>query len=382
MENKGKNIVMTDAQVAAKRKTAIRNWAILLGAIAAVALVMFLIFHLGSGGYTISAVSLPCYAGQNVTVFQNGVLYYDGASIHYINAAGSIVWSYPVGSGASFSASDTHIIAWSGSQLAIVDASGHSSFNRAMDDTIQFARIGKKHAAIVTGGDLTPTLYIKDMQGADIDSEIAQFDGQVLLDCGFYGNDDQYMWTLGYDFYAPVVTSILKTFQVGQMNTGTATITDALPSKVAYIDDRLHVFTTQQLLTYDYRGVEDTSGKTLVYGWRYLDHTVKRAARVLLAPTSLTGHEEGMNELRVVGAGFDRRYTLPTACVGAAMNGENIYAFSSQYMYSGKTTDNRFYAHHIPLDDGRQVTGFVGLTDNGYAIVVSNSEVFSVTLPR
>ena len=89
-----------------------------------------------------------------------------------------------------------------------------------------------------------------------------------------------------------------------------------------------------------------------------------------------------MNELRVVGAGFDRRYTLPTACVGAAMNGENIYAFSSQYMYSGKTTDNRFYAHHIPLDDGRQVTGFVGLTDNGYAIVVSNSEVFSVTLPR
>ena len=34
------------------------------------------------------------------------------------------------------------------------------------------------------------------------------------------------------------------------------------------------------------------------------------------------------------------------------------------------------------LPDDRLVTAFVGLTNNGYAIVVSNNEVFSVSLPH
>ncbi|MBQ7850975.1 MAG: hypothetical protein IJ343_14720, partial [Clostridia bacterium] len=59
-----------------------------------------------------------------------------------------------------------------------------------------------------------------------------------------------------------------------------------------------------------------------------------------------------------------------------------IFAFSSQYMYSGKVDSQRFYPHAIPLPDGRVVTDFLGLTDNGYAIVASNSEVYSVSLPK
>lgn len=384
MENKIKNPVVNEQQRLEQRKRQIRNWIILLSVIGVMAVVMFLISFIGSGGHTITATSLPCYAHQDVTVFQDGVLYYDGASIHFVNAGGSIEWSYPVGDGASFSVSETHIIIWAGSQLAIVDAKGRSSYNRAMDDTIQFARIGKKHAAIVTGDDLTPTVYVKDLQGAQIDFETSQFDGQLMLDCGFYGGSDEYMWTLSYDFYAPVVTSLLHTFQVGQMNTGIATLTNHLPSKVVYVNDRLNVFTTQQLYTYDYRGVEDTSGKMLVYGWHYLDHHVPKrgAANILLAPTSQADSSSGMHELRVLSTGFDRRYTLPTACVGAAVEENRIYAFSAQYMYSGKVDSQRFYTYQVPLADGRQITDFIGLTNNGYAIVVSNNEVYSISLPR
>ncbi|MBR3765320.1 MAG: hypothetical protein IKK57_12325 [Clostridia bacterium] len=383
MENKIKNPVVNEQERAAQRKRQIRSWLILLGCIGAAALVMSLISFFTTSGSSITATSLPCYAHQDVTAFQDGVLFYDGASIHFVNAGGGIEWSYPVGDGASFHVSETHIIVWAGTQLAIIDANGRSSYNSAMDSTIQFARIGRKHAAIVTGTELEATVYVKDMQGAQIDFETAQLDGMVVLDCGFYGDSDQYMWTLSYDFYAPVVTSILNTFQVGQMNTGTATLTSYLPSKVIYVGDRLHVFTTQQLYTYDYRGVEDTTGKTLVYGWRYMDHdTPKRGtSRILLAPTG-QGSSGVMNELRVISSNFDQRYHLPTDCVGAAIQGESLYAFSSQYMYSGKVNSARFYAHQIPLADDRQVTGFIGLTNNGYAIVVSNSEVFAVSLPR
>ena len=383
MENRFKNPAVNEQQRKQQRKRQIRNWIILLSVIAAVGVLLLAISLLRSRSHPITATALPCYAHQDVTAFQDGVLYYDGASIHFVNAGGSIEWSYPVGSGASFSVSDTHIIIWTGSQLAIVDAKGKSSYNRAMNDRIIFARIGKKHAAIVTGDELTPTVYVKDLQGAEIDYETTQFDGQVMLDCGFYGNSDEYMWALSYDYYAPVVTSLLQTFQVGQMNTGIATLTNHLPSKVIYLNDRLNVFTTQQMYTYDYRGVEDVSGKKLVYGWRYLDHSNPKrgTARILLAPTEQSS-SSGMNELRVVSPGFDRRYTLPTVCVGAAVEKDRLYAFSSKYMYSGSVDSQRFYTHQIPLAEGQQVTDFIGLTNNGYAIVASNNLIYSITLPK
>ncbi len=169
MEKKIKNPVLSEQEQQENRRRQIRNWLILLGVIAAAFVLVFVVNFFSSGGHSITATSLPCYAHQDVTAFQDGVLYYDGASIHFVNAGGSIEWSYPVGADASFSVSETHIVAWSGNQLAIIDAQGRSSYNRAMDEPIQFARIGRKHAAIVTGNNLNATIYVKDTQGAQIE---------------------------------------------------------------------------------------------------------------------------------------------------------------------------------------------------------------------
>lgn len=384
MQNRSKPLLPTDEQRRLQRRRQLRNWAILLGVIAAVVILTVVISSLGTGRSSISALSLPCYAHQDVTVFQDGVLYYDGASIHFVNAGGGIEWSYPAGDGASFSASDTHMIVWAGTQLSIVDARGKSSYNRAMDEAIQFARIGKKHAAIVTGDALTPTVYIKDLQGAEVDFETTMFDGQFMLDCGFYGSNDEYLWTLSYDYYNPVVTCLMHTFQVGQMNTGIATINDNLPNKVIYANDRLNVFTSQQMFVYDYKGVADKNSTLLVYGWKYLDHSTpsRGSANILLAPTRQIDETQTITDLRVISSTLDRRYTLPSACVGAAIRDERIFAFAPDYLYSGNINSQRFYAYAIPLPDGRTVSDFIGLTNNGYAIVTSNSEVYSVTLPR
>ena len=64
------------------RKRQIRAWII----VAAVVLAVLLGVHFFRGysrGKDISMVRLPCYSNQNVTPFRDGVLYYDGASIHY-----------------------------------------------------------------------------------------------------------------------------------------------------------------------------------------------------------------------------------------------------------------------------------------------------------
>ena len=383
MQSKNKNLIPDEEAVKRKRRTQLRNWFILI------AVVLVIIGAVNLVGYftrtsTVTALFLPCYAHQDVTVFRNGVLYYDGASIHFVNAGGGIEWSYPVGDGASFSVSEDHIVIWAGTQLFIVDAKGKPSYNESMEAPIQFARIGKKYAAVVTGDDLKPTLTVKDLQGTQVDSEVEAFDGMLILDCGFYGSNDEYMWSLAYDVYNPAIATIMHTYQVGAMNTGEVNLGEHLAYKVIYADSMLNVFTTQQMYIYDYKGAQSVNDTMLVYGWKYLDHAVpdRGATQFLLAPTAQTSSVQSITELRVFTSSLDRRYTLPSSCVGAAIEGGRIYAISEQYLYAGSVSSQRFYAHDMNLPDERLATSFVGLTNNGYAIVISNNEVFSVSLPK
>lgn len=383
MQSKNKNLIPDEELLKRKRRKQVRNWVILIVVVLAIIGIVNLVGYLGRTT-TVSALSLPCYAHQDVTAFQDGVLYYDGASIHFVNAGGGIEWSYPVGDGASFSVSEDHLVIWAGTQLFIVDAKGKPSYNESMEAPIQFARIGKKYAAVVTGDDLKSTLSIKDLQGTQVDTETEAFDGMLILDCGFYGANNEYMWTLSYDVYNPAIASIMHTYQVGQMNTGEVNLGEHLAYKIIYADQHLNVFTTQQMYIYDYKGAQSVNDTMLVYGWKYLDHAIpdRGATQFLLAPTAQTSSVQSITELRVFSSALDRRYTLPSACVGAAIENNRLYAISDQYLYSGTVNSQRFYAHNMNLPDGRTATGFVGLTNNGYAIVISNNEVFSVSLPH
>ena len=383
MQSKSKNLIPDQEALKRKRRKQLRNWIILIALVLAIIGVVNLVGFLTRTS-TVTALSLPCYSHQDVTVFQDGVLYYDGASIHFVNAGGGIEWSYPVGDGASFSVSEDHLVIWAGTQLFIVNAKGKPSYNESMEAPIQFARVGKKYAAVVTGDELKSNLIIKDLQGTQVDTEADSFDGMYLLDCGFYGANNEYIWTLAYDVYNPAVSSIMHTFQVGAMNTGEVRLGEHLAYKVIYADNLLNVFTTQQMYIYDYKGVQNVNDTMLVYGWKYLDHAVpeRGATQFLLAPTAQTSSVQSITELRVFSSALDRRYTLPSSCVGAAIDKGRIYAVSDQYLYAGQVSSQRFYAYDMNLPDDRIVTDFVGLTNNGYAVVISNSEVYSVSLPH
>ena len=383
MQSKNKTVIPDQEQTRKRRRKQLRSWIILIAVVLIIIGAVNLVNYLGRTS-TVSALSLPCYAHQDVTVFQDGVLYYDGASIHFVNAGGGIEWSYPVGDGASFTVSEDHLVIWAGTQLFIVDAKGRPSYNESMEAPIQFARIGKKYAVVVTGEDLKATVTVKDLQGTQVDAETEAYDGMFLLDCGFYGNNNEYLWTLSYDVYNPAIATIMHTYQVGQMNTGEVNLGEHLAYKVIYADNMLNVFTTQQMYIYDYKGVQNVNDTMLVYGWKYLDHSVpeRGATQFLLAPTAQTSSVQSITELRVFSSTLDRRYTLPSSCVGAAIDGGRIYAFSENYLYAGSVNSQRFYAHDMNLPDDRPVTGFVGLTDNGYAVVISNNEVYSVSLPK
>ena len=80
---------------------------------------------------------------------------------------------------------------------------------------------------------------------------------------------------------------------------------------------------------------------------------------------------------------MDRRYTLPSACVGAAVHGNAIYAFSETYLYKTDINTQQFYAYEIPTPDGGGVTSLLGafVRRTGRWWPAADT-VYSVTLPE
>ncbi len=382
MQGKGKSIYMNQAQHDMKRRRQLRNWIILIAVVVGVFAVLRLLQGVGTTR-EITVDQLPCYATQSVTPFGENVLYYDGVSVHCLSATGAIRWSYPVGGDASFTVSDTHLVIWQGAQLYIVDQNGNPTYNENLASQIQFARVGSKYVAVVIGEDTEPELLVKDLTGAQVDEESDAFNTLMMLDCGFYGEDGQYLWTLALDVFGTKANTILNTFQVGKMNTGEVSLGDAITYKVLFENNKLRVFNTRQLYTYDYKAVQDTNATMLVYGWKLIDEYIpaKGDARLLMAPTAQTNAGSNISELRLLSGSLDRRYTLPSDCVGAAVYENAIYAISDTYLYKTDISTQQFYAYEIPVAEGVAVTQFLGLLNGERAIIACGDTVYTVTLP-
>jgi len=365
------------------RKRQIRSWVILVAVVLAAALGIHFLGSYGKGK-EITMVKLPCYSNQNVTPFRDGVLYYDGASIHHLSSSGTIRWSFPAGTGVSFSVGPTHLALWSGSQLYLVDKDGNASYNENMEGTVQFARVGERYAAIVIGEDTEPKLVVKDLKGAQVDAEQEAFSSLMILDTGFYGDQGQYLWTLALDVFGTAPNTVMNTFQVGKMNTGEVNLGEALTYKVIYESGKLRVFSTRQVYTYDYKCVQDTNATMLVYGWKLIDAEVpdRGSARMLLAPTSQTSSTQIISELRVLEGMNDKRYTLPTTCVGAGMYQGNIYAVAKDYIYRADMNSQKFFGYQIPAPEGTEITAFLGITSDGRMLLASGETMYSLSLPQ
>ena len=364
------------------RRRQIRSWIILVSVVLAVVLGIHFLGRYGKGK-EIGMSKLPCYSNQNVTPFRDGLVYYDGASIHHLSSAGTIRWSFPAGSDVKFAVGPAHLAIWSGTQLFLVDKDGKATYNESMESRVQFARVGERFVAVVVGEDTEPKLIVKDLKGTQVDMEDA-FSSLMLLDAGFYGEQGEYLWTLALDVFGTAPNTIMNTFQVGKMNYNEVSLGEALTYKVIYENARLRVFTTQQVYTYDYQGIPESNSTMLVYGWKLIDAEVpeRGRAKMLLAPTSQTSSTQLISELRVLEGMNDKRYTLPTTCVGACIYRGNIYAISSDYIYRADVNSTKFFGYQIPAPEGVSVTAFYGITDDGRMLLASGETMYSMTLPE
>ena len=380
---RGRNAAETRETPEEIRRRQIRSWIILVAVALAVVLGIHFLGRYGKGK-EIGLSKLPCYSNQNVTPFRDGLVYYDGASIHHLSSSGTIRWSFPAGSDVKFAVGPTHMAIWSGTQLFLVDQDGNATYNESMEARVQFVRVGERYVAAVVGDDTEPKLIVKDLKGTQVDAEAEAYSGLMILDTGFYGEQGEYLWTLALDVFGTAPNTILNTFQVGKMNTGEVSLGEALTYKVIYENTKLRVFTTRQVYTYDYKCVQDTNSTMLVYGWKLIDADIpeRGRAKLLLAPTSQTSSAQLISELRVLEGMSDKRYTLPTTCVGASIYRGNIYAIAADYVYRADMNSQKFFGYQIPAPEGVEMTAFYGITDDGRMLLASGETMYSMTLPE
>lgn len=358
-----------------------RLYLLILAALLVVLLVLIVRSLFSLGGKSISAVKLRCPATQDVTPFGNDILYYDGMTLYCLRSNGAERWSYPLGKNAFFSCSDTMIAAWAGTQLHIIDRNGNATYNENLSNTIQFVRVGSKYVGAVVGSDISPTLEIKDLQGSEADKEIEAYENVILLDVGFF-SDGEFLWTTSLDVYGSVPDTTLNTYKVGASSSGGISLGDHLVYAVIYAGQKLNIISTQQLRKYDYRGTMDSSGTVLIYGWQLIDSAVNGSeAMLLFTPTKSAAESGAINQLRLIWGKTDRRYSLPSLCISAALYGRRIYAFSEDVVYRADVNAKRFDPISLSGVLGEQrVTEYLGMLKNGVALLACDDDVYAVNL--
>jgi hypothetical protein len=101
---------------------------------------------------------------------------------------------------------------------------------------------------------------------------------------------------------------------------------------------------------------------------------------LLLAPQAQTTSQYAIREIRLLSGSSDRRYTLPSSCVGAAIFDKTVYAFSSDYIYRTDLGAQRFSTLNRP-QNMEAPTDLIGMTANGRALLSSGDTVYAVTMP-
>lgn len=363
----------------AQNKSKTRMYALLAAAVLLLVLLAYAIGQLGGGNGNLNQKKLRCIVSQDVTVFGDRILYYDDNTLFCLSSGGNELWSQTIGSGAKFRASDRQVVIWNDNQVQVLDRNGRSTYSDRLSERVQFAVVGNKYVAIVTGEGVSPTLSIRDLDGSILDSESNNYTDLMVLDCGFFGNDE-YLWTTALDVYGAVPETTMHTYRVGQMNTGNVSLGEPLTYAIVYSGNYLNVVNTRQLRLYDYRGTISPEDTTLVYGWQLVGSTVTSGHPYLLfAPVLQTDVTGSFSELRLLHGSKDSRYSLPDTCLGATIYNKRLYAFSADSLYRADLDAQRFSALNLPLENA--VTDYLGMTSDGVALLVCGTEVYAVSVP-
>ena len=327
----------------------------------------------------LSAIELPCTAGQDIMPLNDGVLYNDGIYLHALDSRGRQIWANLAGTGAGFDVYEDRVSVWLGKRLTLLDgATGLPFYNGTLEDDIISAKAGANYVAVLTGAEGDSSVSVMTRSGQMIADNInAGMENMTVLDYGFF-NNGALLWILSLDTEGTVPICHITTHRPGRMLTGSISEPEQIVYRLLFRGDKMLAVGTSYIKHYAYTG-DEADGRVLVYGWYLADAGGSSSASPLMAfvPAVQVRANASMSDVRVVSAATDKTIRMPFPCFALRVGGDKVYGFNSQYAMAYGLNDQSPTTYALPIP----VERVFGLTGGNSAILSSGSSVYLVYLP-
>lgn len=322
-----------------------------------------------------NATELTALPGQNIKPLGSGVLYHDGTTLHALNARGQQTWTYTAGVGADFSIGLGGVATWTDTTLSLLDVNGKTLFSGNLDQPILHAYLGTEYAAVQTGAEHDSIMLLMETGGRQV-MEI-DLPSLTVLDFGFFSGGTLF-WVMTMNTEGTIPICQISTYRPGKMLAGTVQDSEQILYRVMFQSSQIRAVGSTYLRSYDYTGKELTQYRKLVYGW-YLMGVEDDVDNPLMAfvPSGSSGGVSDVSDVRLIRGDVDETIRLPVPCFRLFTKGDQLYAFSNQYVLVYRLGDTKPAAYRLPM----VIESVVGVADGNAAIVTSGNAVYLVPLP-
>lgn len=313
---------------------------------------------------------------QDLQATATGFVYYDGSTVSAINSQGGVDWSYLLGAGAGFKASDYGVAAWVGKTITLIDAkTGATSFNGTLADDVLSAYIGDKYTAILIGEESNSTIVLMENGGKQVNQ--IDFEDVTAVDYGFFSNESL-LWVMVCDSNGTAPKCTIQTYRPGKEIVGSISDNEQLAYAVMFQSAQVCVVGDTYMKVYDYSGTENTAKRQLVYGW-YLSSADSRSSDPLMVfvNDAQCKGESDIQDVRLLRSDIDRVVHMPFGCKSVVAVGSTVYGFASDghlMILPAHEGVAKAYQLNLSIDE------VYGVTRDGVAVIRSGGTIYLVNL--
>ena len=335
-----------------------------------------------------TAIPIPASSNHQIEPLGNGLVYYDGSTLHAMDARGRQIWSYPAGAGASFNVSEGGVCTWSGMKLSLLNReTGSVLFSGNLNEgNIIDAKLGRAYAAVQVEAENSSNQPLSDASRAHsshmllLDAGGRRVDkidllNQTPVDFGFF-NADQLFWVMSLDTQGTLPICVIRSYKPGRMLNGEVKDEEQTLYTASFQASKIRVAGLKYVKDYDYYGVERPNSRILVYGWYMTDmDTDENGPTMAFSPVSQTA-DVGISDIRVIRDQQDTRIHLPEQAEQVFVKNGSIYAFSRDRVMILPYGAQVAQVYGLPM----VIERVIDLTDGHSAIVQSGQNIFLIPL--
>lgn len=322
-------------------------------------------------------VQTTALAGQTVEIMGNGIVYYDGISVHALDSSGRRLWSFAAGANADLSVGDGGVAVWSGDTLSLLSRdNGAPFFSNDVGREIIDAHCSTYYTAIQVGDEHDSDVIIIDSSGRQVD--VISFPSLTLLRFGFFNNGSLF-WAMALNTQGTTPICTISTYRPGRMLAGTISDTSQVLYEVVFRQSSIRAVGTIYIKSFSSTATEITSERTLVYGWYLMSIDETSADPLMLfVPNEQSDGSTLISDVRMIRGLDETAIRLGYPAIRVSALGDTMYAFANQYLSVARTGSEDVRVYTLPI----YVDNVLGVTNDKVAVVLSGGYVYLMPLPN